>query len=156
MITPLIILFLLSSPLVIAFIVGKHKNEDFSRQKFAAWGLGLAFLFFAMGHFVKTQGMIDMLPAWVPFRLALVYVTGVIELVIAIGLFLPQYRILAAKMAIVVFVVFFPANIYAAFNSIGLGGHQWGPVYLLIRLPLQIVLISWAYFMCVKPIEKIK
>ena len=46
--------------------------------------------------------------------------------------------------------MFFPANIYAAFNSIGLGGHQWGPIYLLIRAPLQIILIAWAYFLCVK------
>jgi len=94
--------------------------------------------------------MVEMLPPWVPFRLALVYLTGLLELLIGIGLFLPRYQVFAGKVAIVVFVVFFPANVYAALNGIGLGGHQWGPIYLLIRGPLQIILIAWAYFLCVK------
>lgn len=81
-------------------------------------------------------------------RLQLVYVTGVLELAIGVALFVPRYQAIAAKLAIVVFVVFFPANIYAALNSIGLGGHQWGPLYLLIRGPLQIILIAWAYYLC--------
>ena len=91
-----------------------------------------------------------MLPPWVPFRIELVYLTGLLELLIGIALFIPRYQPLAAKIAIVVFVAFFPANIYAALNSIGLGGHEWGPVYLLIRGPLQIILIAWAYFLCAK------
>ena len=108
----------------------------------------MAFIFFFVGHFVKTEGMVEMLPPWVPFRFSLVYLTGLIELLIGIALFIPRYQPLAAKIAIVVFVLFFPANIYAALNGIGLGGHQWGPVYLLIRGPIQIILIAWAYFLC--------
>lgn len=91
-----------------------------------------------------------MLPPWFPLRLQLVYATGLLEFAVGIALFTTKYRELAAKLAIVIFIVFFPANIYAALNSIGLGGHQWGPIYLLIRAPLQIILIAWAYFLCVK------
>ena len=94
--------------------------------------------------------MVEMLPPWVPLRLQLVYATGLLEFAVGIALFTTKYRELAAKLAIVIFIVFFPANIYAALNSIGLGGHQWGPIYLLIRAPLQIILIAWAYFLCVK------
>lgn len=154
MITPAIIIILLTSPLFFAFIWSKAKNKSIDKQKYAAWGLGLAFMFFFIGHLVKTQGMTEMLPSWLPFKVTIIYLTGLLELVIAIGLFLPQYRVFAAKVAIFVFIAFFPANIYAALNNVGLGGHQWGPVYLLIRLPLQIILISWAYFMCVKHQEK--
>jgi hypothetical protein len=32
-------------------------------------------------------------------------------------------------------------GVYAAANSLGMGGHQWGPIYLLIRAPLQLLLI---------------
>lgn len=150
MVTPIIILFLLVSPLVIAFGYSRFNKRPLDITKYACWGLGVAFLFFFVGHFVKTEGMVEMLPSWVPFRLALVYLTGIIELLIGIALFMPRYQSFAAKLAIVVFVVFFPANVFAALNSIGLGGHQWGPVYLLIRGPLQIILIAWAYFLCVK------
>jgi uncharacterized membrane protein len=51
-------------------------------------------------------------------------------------------------------VLFFPANIYAAFTRVDMGGHAWGPVYLLIRAPLQLVLIGWAYgFVARKPVS---
>ena len=150
MVTPIIIILLLASPLGIAFILSKFRNNPLDVAKYACWGLGVAFVFFFIGHLVKAEGMVEMLPPWVPFRLALVYLTGLLELVIGIGLFLPRYQVFAGKVAIVVFVIFFPANVYAALNGIGLGGHQWGPVYLLIRGPLQIILIAWAYFLCVK------
>ncbi|MEP1448326.1 MAG: hypothetical protein ABJK37_19650 [Paraglaciecola sp.] len=150
MVTPIIILFMLTSPLIIAFLYSKFSDRPLNITKYACWGLGIAFIFFFVGHLVETEGMVEMLPSWVPSRLALVYLTGLIELLIGIALFMPRYQPLAAKLAIVVFVIFFPANIYAALNGIGLGGHQWGPVYLLIRGPLQIILIAWAYFLCLK------
>ncbi|WHI47607.1 hypothetical protein [Microbulbifer sp. VAAF005] len=150
MVTPIIILFLLSSPLAISFIYSKFSDTPLNVTKYACWGLGIAFIFFFIGHFIQAEGMVEMLPSWIPFRLALVYVTGLIELLIGVALFVPRYQSLAARLAIVVFIIFFPANIYAALNGVGLGGHQWGAVYLLIRGPLQIILIAWAYFLCVK------
>ena len=149
-ITPIIILILLTSPLLFGFIKGQVTRQVINIKEYASIGLGITFVFFAIGHIVKTHGMVEMLPPWVPLRLQLVYATGLLEFAVGIALFTTKYRELAAKLAIVIFIVFFPANIYAAFNSIGLGGHQWGPIYLLIRAPLQIILIAWAYFLCVK------
>ena len=116
MVTPLIILVLLFSPLLIAFIYSKQcgHTQPLEVRKFASWGLGIAFIFFFIGHIVKAEGMVEMLPSWVPLRLPLVYFTGLIELMIAIALFVPKYQVLAAKLAIVVFVLFFPANVYSA------------------------------------------
>jgi uncharacterized membrane protein len=150
MTTPIIILLLLTTPLFTAFAVCKMKNTALDVRKFSCWGLGITFIFFSIGHVIKTEGMVEMLPLWVPFRLSIVYLTGALELLIGIALFLPKYQIAAAKTAILVFIVFFPANIYAAINSIGLGGHQWGAIYLLIRLPLQLILIAWAYYLCLR------
>jgi uncharacterized membrane protein len=154
MITPIIILILLSSPLGVAFLRSKYSDTPLNITKFAYWGLGIAFIFFSIGHVIKTAGMIEMLPPWVPFRLVVVYLTGVLELFIGIALFLPRYQLAASKLAIAVFIIFFPVNIYSALNGEGLGGHQWGPIYLLIRAPLQIILIAWAYFLCVKGYKK--
>jgi len=150
MLTPVIILLLLSCPLAIAYANSKINSTELNITKYASWGLGIAFLFFYIGHIVKAQAMVEMLPPWVPFRLPIIYATGLLELLIGIALFIPKYQINAAKLAIVVFIVFFPANIYAALNSIGLGGHQWGAIYLLIRGPLQLTLMAWAYFLCIK------
>lgn len=95
-----------------------------------------------------------MLPEWVPLRLQLIYVTGLIELAIGLALFVPKYQKSAAKLAILLLIVFFPANVYAALNEVGLGGHQWGPEYLLIRGLLQIIFIAWAYYLCVRDHNK--
>lgn len=150
MVTPIIILFILSFPLIIAFVYAKLGKVPVDMNKYACWGLGLTFIFFFIGHIVKTEGMVEMLPPWVPFKVTLIYFTGALELLVGIALFKSKFQTMAAKLGIFIFVIFFPANIYAALNSVGLGGHQWGSVYLLIRAPLQIILIAWAYFLCVK------
>lgn len=154
MITPIIILCLLSSPLLVAFIFSRLTNRKLAIRKYACWGLGVAFIYFFIGHIVKTDGMVEMLPEWVPLRLQLIYATGLVELAIGGALFIPKYQRIAAKLAILVFIVFFPANVYAALNGLGLGGHQWGPEYLLIRGPLQVILIAWAYYLCLRDCNK--
>lgn len=109
-------------------------------------GLSIAFAFFGIGHFAQTVPMSEMLPSWVPARIPIVYATGILEFALAAGLLVPRWRRAAGWICIAVLIGFFPANIYAALNSMGMGAHQWGPVYLLIRAPLQLILIAWAYW----------
>lgn len=148
MITPIIILSLLVLPLSVAYFTCRWKGVQLNVSKYACWGLGVAFLFFSTGHFVKTAGMVEMLPSWVPWRELLIYLTGALEAVVGIALFSSKYSRLASIAAMLILIGFFPANVYAALSSTGLGGHQWGPVYLLIRAPLQIILVGWAYYLC--------
>ena len=51
----------------------------------------------------------------------------------------------AAWVAAAVLVAFFPANIYAALLHAPMGGHAWGPVYLLVRAPLQLFILWWIW-----------
>ncbi len=154
MLTPMIILSILVSPLAVGFALSQMTNHPFDVKKYACWGLGGAFVFFFIGHLVQTEGMVEMLPPWVPYRLTLVYLTGMLELIVAIALFIPRWQTHAAAAAAAILVVFFPANIYSALNHVGLGGHQWGPVYLWIRTPLQLILIGWAYFLCIQSVDE--
>ena len=82
--------------------------------------------------------------------MALVYATGVLELAIAIALTLPETRRAAGWMAATVLVLFFPANIYAAINHVPMGGHAWGPAYLLVRAPLQLAILAWVYWFTIR------
>lgn len=145
MITPLIILAILITPLLLEWLLSHRQKRALQIDKAMYFGLSMAFIFFSVGHFVKTAGMVDMLPTWVHQKELLVYVTGILELMIALGLMIKRYQAQSAGIAIIVLVLFFPVNIYAAWHQVGLGGHQWGPVYLLIRTPLQMVLIGWCY-----------
>jgi uncharacterized membrane protein len=47
-------------------------------------------------------------------------------------------------------IVVLPANIYAAIHRVDVGGHSLGPMYLLVRVPLQLILIGWTYWFAVR------
>lgn len=139
MITPLIMLSLMTVPWL-----------ALRTRAAGALGLGIVFVFTGAGHFIHTGPMAQMLPDFVPFRVPLVYATGVLEFAIAAGFFVPATRRLAGWAAAAVLVLFFPANIYAAFAHVPMGGHAWGPVYLLIRAPLQAAIVAWVWWFALR------
>lgn len=149
MTAPLIILALLAGPLLICWLL-RQTGRIPSLHNVGAWGLALVFLFTASGHFVQTAGLVEMLPPFIPARVPLIYLTGALEIALAIGIAVPATRRIAGLAAIATLVLFFPANVYAAMNHIGTGGHQWGPSYLLIRGPLQAILIAWAWWFTIR------
>jgi uncharacterized membrane protein len=109
-------------------------------------GLSLFFIFTSIGHFIRTEGMALMLPPSVPYRAELVYITGVLELLGAIGIWIPGLMRLTGVLLILMLLGLLPANVYAAINRIDFGGHGAGPVYLLARVPFQLFVIWWTYF----------
>src|SRR5262245_18792027 len=143
-------LAILTSPLL---IVWRLRNLGLRTDPGTAGvvGLVLLFLFTASGHFIAPQPMAEMLPPFVPWRLPVIYLTGMLEIALALGIALPAIRRLAGLAAIATLVLFFPANVYAAFAQVEMGGHAWGPVYLLIRAPLQALLIAWTWWFAVRP-----
>jgi uncharacterized membrane protein len=94
--------------------------------------------------------MSQMLPRWLPERVLLVYLTGVLEFVLAAGFLARRSTRLTGWVAATVLVVFFPANMYAAINHVPMGGHAWRPVYLFIRAPLQIIIFLWVYWFTIR------
>lgn len=112
--------------------------------------LALLFVFTGLGHFIKTEQMAQMLPPWVPMRVGIVYATGVLEWAGAAGLLVPALSRLAGLCLVAFLVLVFPANIYAALNRVEMGGHGVGPIYLWVRIPLQLILIGWAYWFAVR------
>lgn len=110
--------------------------------------LALAVLFFFTGvsHFFLVEEMAAMIPPIFPAPIFLVYLTGVLEIAGAVGLLLDRFYRWAGYALIVFLLAVLPANIYAAMNHTGLGGHADGPSYLWLRVPLQFLLIGWAWY----------
>ena len=148
----LLILLLCSGPLVGYLLFSKGSRRR--KGKYAAIGLGIAMLFFASGHFAMTSDLVEMLPSWVPERTLVIYATGVLEILIAFGLFSEQWRRSAGLAAAALFVLFLPANVYAALNYTGIGQHESGPGYLWMRVPLQFFLFAWALWPVMSPDPK--
>ncbi len=114
--------------------------------KRARVGLTAFFLFTSLGHFIRTEEMAMMLPPSVPYSVELIFITGVFELLGAIGIWIPRLMKLTGLCLILMLICVLPANIYSALNRIDFGGHADGPTYLLLRVPFQALVIWWTYF----------
>jgi uncharacterized membrane protein len=119
-------------------------------------GLALVFAFAALGHFTRTDAMAEMIPPSVPQRRALIRVSGLFELALAIlVLAWPGSRLVGATI-IGFLIAVFPSNVYAAVRRVQFGGHSAGPRYLLVRAPLQLFLIIWTYWFALKGAEELR
>lgn len=110
--------------------------------------LGVMFLFAASAHWGKRrQDLIRMVPPALPRPDLLVTFTGVLEILGAIGLFVPITARAAAICLALLLVALFPANIHAARKSLTIGGHRVPrvPVRALIQLVFIATLIAAAW-----------
>lgn len=104
----------------------------------------LFFIFAGVAHFMQGEGFATMLPEWVPFRLGIIYATGILEILLAILLLVPATRKQARFWTAVYLIAIFPANIYAAIAGIPAPGQEEANETLLwIRLLFQPLLIWW-------------
>lgn len=113
----------------------------------AAGRLGLALVLIMTGsaHFTRTEGIMKMIPEWIPAAREIIWVTGVLEILAAIGLLVKRTVRITGRMLILYFIAVFPVNVWAALNRVDFGGNALGPLYLLVRGPFQALLIFWAW-----------
>lgn len=108
----------------------------------------LAALIVAAGtlHFVNPDPFVRIVPPYLPYHLALVYISGFFEVLGGIGLLVPPVSRAAAWGLVALFIAVFPANINMAINDIVLDEIPYDPVFYWLRLPFQAVLIAWAWW----------
>ena len=109
-------------------------------------GVSLFLLGPAVSHFASADAMQHMLPPSVPWRLEIIYITGVFEFLGAVGIWIPRLMGLMGILLILMLLCFLPANIYASLMRVEYGGSSLGPLYLLIRVPFQFFVIWWVYW----------
>lgn len=100
-------------------------------------------IFAGITHFLKPYFFIKIMPDYVPFHLQLVYASGFVEVLCGILLIFPQTQAIGAWLSIILFVAVFPANIEMARDYYTI--HHKFFWLTILRLPLQILLIWWAY-----------
>jgi uncharacterized membrane protein len=125
-------------------------------RRFATWpaaaahALAIMLLMTSSAHFVPDgvtvmpthADMVAMVPPAVPFPSAMVYLTGVLELLGALGLVIAPTRRAAGYCLVLLFVSLLPANIYAATADIPFAGEPASPLWQ--RIPEQVVYIATA------------
>lgn len=116
-------------------------------------GLSVVFLWFffgGLGHFVSADFFVSIVPPWVPWPLFVVYLSGVLELLGAVGVLIPALRPIAGGCLIALTIAVTPANV-----------HMWlhpekfpdiPEAFLSIRLVVQVGLI-WCIWWSTKRLK---
>jgi uncharacterized membrane protein len=121
-----------------------------SRKETLRWILAICLCFVGIMHFVKPEQFARIVPPPFP-PFASVYISGFFEILGGIGLLVPSVSSLAAWCLISLFIAVYPANIYMTLHNIKIDGIPQNPALYWGRLPLQAVLIAWAYWYTAKP-----
>jgi uncharacterized membrane protein len=106
-------------------------------------GLAFVFLFFMGGgiaHFMRTDFFVAIMPPYIGYHREIVYISGVFEILGAIGILIPALRQWAGNGLLLLVVLVSPANI-----------HMWlhpdlfpdvPQAFLSIRLVAQVALLA--------------
>ena len=107
-----------------------------------AYFMAIAYIVAGINHFWHPDPYVKMIDSFLPYPLALIYISGIAEIACGVGLMIPATRRLAAFGLIFLLLAIFPANIYMA-----VAHDRWPeiPVWMLYaRLPIQLVLLFLA------------
>lgn len=108
--------------------------------------MSFMYIFIGIRHFTGPQYFLDIVPPQLPFKLFLVYLTGLIEIVGGAAILLPKTRKLGAYLLIFLLVSVFPANIYLYVSETPQSLLGISKIGALIRMPFQITLILLAFW----------
>jgi len=106
--------------------------------------MGTLYTLAGLNHFRNPKPYLKIIPPYFPKPKMLNFITGIVEIILGIGVCIPLLSKTASWGIIALLVAIFPANLFMYLNkSAGFGLPK---MVLLLRLPLQIVLIIWAYY----------
>jgi uncharacterized membrane protein len=102
------------------------------------------FILAGLNHFRIQELYVRMMPPSLPWPLLLVYVSGLAEILLGMMLLVPSLVRLAAWGLVVLLIGVFPANIHMAVHAELFP--EFNAALLWARLPVQALLIAWAYW----------
>ncbi|SMP23273.1 DoxX family protein [Chryseobacterium profundimaris] len=146
-------LFILLSVFCASLLTIKIFRGNFNFYLSMRIAMSAMLIFTATGHFMFFKGMSMMLPEFIPFKTEIVYLTGILEILAAVGIFVPEIRITTAWLLIIFFILILPSNIFSAINHIDYQKATFngdGISYLWFRIPLQIFFMIWVYLSAIK------
>ena len=112
--------------------------KDIAKFLFGAFFIGAG-----LNHFISTDFYLSIMPPYLPWHLPLVYLSGVAETTLGALLLTRRWSKIAAWGLVLLLIAVLPANLHMAINS-ELYAH-FSPILLWLRVPLQGLLIAWAY-----------
>ena len=105
---------------------------------------GLLFMLAGANHFLNQDFYVSMMPPYLPWHRELVIFSGIAEAILGATLLVSRWSPWAAWGLLALLIAVFPANIHMALHP---EQYPWAsPLVLWLRLPLQFVLMGWAFW----------
>lgn len=115
-------------------------------KKISYYFFGVFYIIAGALHFVNPDFYMKIMPHYLPFHLALVYLSGLVEILLGIGLIYRPMRQYAAWGIIALLIAVFPANIFLAFNEgaqEAIGTNQLEALWIRFPIQLLLIVIAW-------------
>jgi uncharacterized membrane protein len=131
--------------------LARMSDETRERAKRVTRGfVALAMTTMGVLHFARADAFVQIMPPIFPAPLALVWISGVFEILGGVGVLVPRTRALAGWGLVLLYVAVFPANIYMALEPVAIDGAVPDRWLVWARLPLQPVFM-WVAWWCTRP-----
>lgn len=93
-------------------------------------------------HFLNPNFYFPFVPNFLVYKLVIIYMSGVVEILFGLLLLINKYKSLGALAVLILMIVFLPIHVWDVFSDTpAIGSHTAA----LIRLPIQLILIAISY-----------
>ena len=104
--------------------------------------LALFMIYAGVQHFIKPTFYLVFVPDFLPYKVWVVYLSGVIEIALGILLLIPHYSRMGATGILWLMILFLPIHVWDVFSDQPAIGNSEAA---MIRLPIQFVFIGLAW-----------
>jgi uncharacterized membrane protein len=138
---PFVLLGLVFGALLLLDALGVRPTWLRSHRAKLRFALAAMFLLAAVGRLATPDALLAMIPEFLPLRREALYLSGVFEVLGAVGLLVPRLHRAAGLGLAALLIVVFPANLNVAINNLQIEGQAGSPLYQWARVLWQFVLI---------------
>ncbi len=103
--------------------------------------LGIFFINVGIGHFVEPEWFEPIVPAILGDPTFWVLLTGAMEIILGVGIIIPQTRKYSGLLMTFFLIAIYWANLNMWINDVPLDGKTFATIWHIIRLLLQILMI---------------
>lgn len=121
-------------------------NSIENYKLFTIYVMGFMYIFIGIRHFIDPQYFLHIVPPQLSFKLFLVYISGLIEIIGGAAILNSKTRRKGALLLVFLLLIVFPANIYLYASEVPQNLLGITKTDALIRMPFQIPLIILAYW----------
>ena len=108
------------------------------------YAMATLYIVAGMFHFIKPKMYLRIMPNYVPNHKLMVLLSGIVEVILGIFLCFPLFKNISILLIISMLIVFLTVHVFMLSNKMAAAGlPRW---LLILRIPMQLLLMYWAYF----------